>query len=47
LPVLYITGFSTSEQFVRDVDDGTPMLAKPFDMHDLVAAVDQLLAPHA
>lgn len=46
LPVLYITGFSTSEQLVRDVDDGTPMLAKPFDMHDLVAAVDQLLAPH-
>ncbi|WP_053334307.1 hybrid sensor histidine kinase/response regulator [Gemmatimonas phototrophica] len=43
--VLYVTGFSASEQLVRDVDDGTPMLAKPFDMRDLVAAVDQLLAP--
>jgi two-component system, cell cycle sensor histidine kinase and response regulator CckA len=45
IAVLYVTGFSTSEQLVRDVDDGTPMLAKPFDMRDLVAAVDQLLAP--
>ncbi len=44
LPVLYITGFSTSEQLVRDVDSGTPMLAKPFNMRDLVTAVDQLLA---
>ncbi len=45
LPVLYMTGFSDSEQLVRDVDAGTPMLAKPFEMRDLVAAVDQLLAP--
>lgn len=45
LPVLYITGFSTSEQLVQDVDAGTPMLAKPFDMHDLLATVDQLVPP--
>jgi two-component system, cell cycle sensor histidine kinase and response regulator CckA len=43
LPVLYITGFSTSEQLVQDVDAGTPMLAKPFDMRELVSEVARLV----
>lgn len=48
LPVLHVSGLGRSEAEARGLlDPGTPLLAKPFEAAELVAAVEAALAAHA